>query len=422
MAFTPSNFGSVRTFPKSKLMQSVPPGTGGFYPGSTSQTVTGPAQGGTPATSTPQVSQFGPGNNLIGSQFNPVPSARGNSAAGMTDRAAGAVSGYKFQQFQPMGPANTGQSKGIYDNLLKMANTPSPVGGGGGAQLNMQLQPLLDKVTNAPDRGQLASDMYGVLEERAKPQFEQRLRSVGQRAAALGRVGAGLTTSELGDVELQHNRDLDLSRRQLAAEGAGQSLDDRLKQLGAARDVYGSVASANAAAGASQEAFNRDKFNNMLTLGRDIYGREMDQYGMGRDERNASLDYDQTRFGNERSRLGDMSIYEQDIYGRDREGRDEMRGERGYQYGLERDALGDRERQWAMQQDAKNGDWQRAMQAAQFGYGTNPAGAYNAQGAQQSQQAQGLLDSMGPLFLEWARKRNPQPTSGGGATYDPGMV
>lgn len=383
--------------PRKSFQFNPTPQTGGF----------------TPSVATGGQQQFGPQNNLIGSQFNPIPSVRGTNAAGMTDKAAGAVSNYQFQPFNPMGPANTAQSQGIYDNLLKQANAPvSGVYGGGGAQLNMQLQPLLDKVTNAPDRGQLASDMYGVLEDRARPQFEQRLRSVGQKAAALGRVGAGLTTSELGDVETTHNRDLDLSRRQLAAEGAGYSLDDRLKQLGAARDVYGSVQSANSAANAGAYEMNRDKFNNNLTLARDLYGRESDTYGRGLGERDAGLNYDQTRFGNERSRLQDSSLYENDIYNQDRSNRDEMRGERGYQYGLERDAQGDRERQYGMEEDAKSRDWDRAYQAAQFGYGTNPAGAYGAQAGQKASGAQDLMSQFGPLFQEWA-KRNRQPAASG---------
>ena len=264
MAFNPAQtFSQVKQLGQNmKLgaqppMGQAPPGTGGFTPGNAFPMNGTTAQGGgmthpgstpswngigDPAMSMqfgqPQTQSFGQGSNLIGSQFNPTPSARGQNAAGMTDKAAGSVSGFGFSPFQAQ-TANTAQSQGIYDNLLKMAQQGGNSGGGGGfggAQLNMQLQPLLDKVTNAPDRGQLASDMYGVLEERAKPQFEQRLRSVGQRAAALGRVGAGLTTNDLTDVETQHNNNLDLSRRQLAAEGAGSSLDDRLKQLGAARE------------------------------------------------------------------------------------------------------------------------------------------------------------------------------------------
>lgn len=367
------------------------------------------ARPGVPVLGTPATQQFNPNSNLIGTQFNPVSSQRGQNAAGMTDKAAGAVSNFQFSPFQSQ-QANTSRSQGIYDQLLRSAQTGMTAGGGGGApsfDINGKLQPLLDKVVNAPDRGQLAQDMYGVLEERANPGFQQRLRSVGQKAAALGRVKAGLTTSELGDVEAVHNRDLDLSRRQLAAEGAGQTLDDRLKQLGAARDVYGSVSAAGANYNNSLQAGNQANFNNLLTLGRDIYGQESDSFGRGVGERDAGLNYEQTRFGNTREQLRDSSVYEGDIYGRDRDARDEYRGERDYQYGLERDAQGDRERQYGMQEDAKSRDWDRAYKAAQFGYGTNPAGAVGAQGARQGQQAQSYIDSLGPMFLEWA-KRNRQ--------------
>lgn len=382
-----------------------------------------PQTGGFRPMTQPMQQQFGPGSNLIGTQFNPVASQRGQGAAGMTDKAAGSVSNYQFQGFNPM-TANTSQSQGIYDNLLKTMGSgggPRPVSGMG-TQLSGSLQPLLDKVTNAPDRGQLAQDMYGVLEERANPGFQQRLRSVGQKAAALGRVGAGLTTSELGDVETIHNRDLDLSRRQLAAEGAGHTLDDRIRQLGAAKDVYGAVTSANNSASLGAEELNQRDFSNRLTLARDLYGRESDDFGRRTGERDSGFNREQTLFGNERNKLQDSSIYEQDIYGRDRDARDEYRGERGWQYGLERDALGDRERQYGMEQDAESRDFNRSMELAKFGYGTNPAGAVNGAGQQANQNAQSYLDQLGPMFLEWAKRNRQAPGVSGGSSYDPSAV
>lgn len=375
-----------------------------------------PQTGGFNIQGAPQTQTFGAGNNLIGTQVNPTASQRGQTAAGMTDSAAQGVSNYQFQPFQGV-TANTSQSQGIYDQLLKSAQSGGSSGysfGGGGAQLNAQLQPMLDKVLNAPDRGQIANDLYGVLEERARPGFEQRLRSVGQKAAALGRVGAGLTTSELGDVETLHNRDLDLSRRQLASEGAANTLSDRLQQLGAARDVYGSVAAANSGMANAAAQMDRDRFNNLLTLGRDLSDRESADYSRRLGERNAGLDYDQQQFGNQRNKLGDMSIYENDIYGRDRDSRNELRGERDYQYGLERDAKNDQYRDYGLQQDANDRNWQRAMEMAQFGYGTNPSGALNAAAQQQQQQAQ--FDPYG-LFAQWAKKQQQMPGTSSARQY-----
>jgi hypothetical protein len=356
-------------------------------------------------------SSFGPGNNLIGQQISPIPSSRLGQAQGMTTGAAQGVGSFGFSPLKSIS-ANTNQSQGIYDKLLGMMNNPQPGGGGGygGMQLSNDLKPYLDKVANAPDRGQLAQDMYGVLEERARPGFDQRLRSVGQKAAAWGRMGAGLTTSELGDVEMTHNRDLDLSRRQLAAEGAGYTLDDRLKQLGAAKDVFGAVSSANNAASMGAQELNQQNFNNMLTLGRDIYGRESDAFGRDVGERNYSRGDEYGQFDVGRSKLGDLSSYEQQITNNERGDRDEYRGERGYQYGLERDALGDRERQYGMEEDAYDRDWQRAMQMAQFGYGQNPSGAYAGAAQGKRDAANAATASVGPMFTEWARGRNQPPT------------
>jgi hypothetical protein len=61
-------------------------------------------------------------------------------------------------------------------------------------------------------------------------------------------------------------------------------------------------------------------------------------------------------------------------------------------YPYARDAQGDRERQWQMEQDAQNTAWDRDLRGAEFGYGTNPSNAYLNAG---QQQAQGANDAMG---------------------------
>lgn len=78
-----------------------------------------------------------------------------------------------------------------------------------------------------PDRGALAAQTFQQLTDASAPQYQQDLRSVGQRAAQYGRIGSGVTTSELGDVALQRQKYLGNLAAQLATQSAGQTLADR---------------------------------------------------------------------------------------------------------------------------------------------------------------------------------------------------
>jgi hypothetical protein len=351
---------------------------------------------------------FGPQNNLIGSQFSPNPSQRLQTAQGYASTAAGNLAGQQPLQYKALGAANTGQSQNWLEQAAKFAGQGSqftPGGGGMPAQLSGGINDLLSKIMSGPDRAKLAGDTYSTLEERARPGYEQRLRSVGQKAAALGRVKAGLTSI--------HNRDLDLSRRELAAGAAGQTLDDQLKALQAARGVGNDYSSASLGASNAASNANQQAFENYLRLSNQGYGRERDTYGDQLGERAYGDDLSERNFGRSRQALGDLSAYEQQLTGNERNDRDELRGERGYQYGLERDALGDRIGQYGLERDVlgQERDWTRQLTG--IGYGQNPTDAYQNYANQQGQQAQGAMDAAGQLFGEWAksRQRRVQPTT-----------
>lgn len=78
------------------------------------------------------------------------------------------------------------------------------------------------------DRGALAGDILSQLIERSNPAFQNELRTVNQRAAAGGRLGAGMTTTELGDVTSNRQRYITDAARQLSSEAAGLTLEDSL--------------------------------------------------------------------------------------------------------------------------------------------------------------------------------------------------
>lgn len=317
------------------------------------------------------VTGFGPGNSLIGAQINPVTDPRLAGAESATDTARGRYTGFNEGTYGPI-TANTSKSEGVYDTLLKLAQSGG--GGaayGGGFAMPAALSGDIGRLTSeigggGPDRAKLASDAYNLFLERSAPQDEQLQRSIGQRAAALGRVGSGVTTNELGDLGLSIERTRDQARRELANTAAGQTLSDRLQALNALRGVAGDYASSAGGAARSAQQAEEDKFNRLLTLGRDIYGRESDVYGRGVGERDFAVGREGELYGRRRGEFGDLATEENRIADQGRINREELRGERGYQAGLERESIARRGAQRQAEEDALDAAERRRLAEAQL--------------------------------------------------------
>ncbi len=337
----------------------------------------------------------------------------------------------------------------------------------------------LNKVLDTtPDRAALASGTFSRLLADTAGEHGKELRTVNQYNAATGRRGSGLATSDLGDV--QQRRDEFTTRRaqDLASEAAGLSLSDARSKLDAASGLSNDLAGQDTAAGSLNlgyqnsnnaergAAFDRsralegDAFDRNLTLsdreygmardvrgdamserdartqaedrqnevlrskadssrryGLDEYGVDSDEYNRGRDERDASNQYDQVGFGNRRNIFNDSAAYEGDLVNRERTDRDEMRGERQYQAGQERNAIDDRRQQMLDEEMLYGNEFDRNKDIFAAGYNTSDpygamrdsAGDYAAQGAAGSQ---GASD----LYAQWARNRaTGRPTARGAA-------
>lgn len=139
-----------------------------------------------PPTPDAGISEFGPGNDLRSSQINPQASDRLTGVQGRTTQG-------------------------------------------------------LDSLYTAPDRGQIASSQLDLLTQQSEPAFQRALQDVGRRAGALGRLGAGMTTSDLYDVTASRERALAQARQGLAADSAGQTMSDRLARLNASTGVEGQL-------------------------------------------------------------------------------------------------------------------------------------------------------------------------------------
>ncbi len=253
--------------------------------------------GAPPLAGTPPTQQFGPGNNLISTQFNPT--------------ASEGLQGVQQDIFSDLEGLRTG-----------------------------------------PSRGELASQAFSQIQEASAPRFQSELRDVGRRAATLGRIGSGVTTSELGDVQVTRERDLDLLRRGLATDAAGRGLEDRFRQLGATQGVSGQ------------------------------------------------------------------------LFGQEQSGRNELRGERGFQEGLDRRAVQERVQQRALEEALLEGqfgrDFSRQGLFADIGFGGgsqanfgNQAGRFAQNfGNQANASNQSAAGLFGSLFNQGGGQQQqfPQPT------------
>ena len=231
--------------------------------------------------------QFGPGNSLIGTQFNPGASERLQGVQGQVDTARGQVAAQA--PFQDM----------ISEDLGALRTGPS--------------------------RAELASQAFNQIQEGSAPRFQGELRDVGRKAAALGRIGSGVTTSELGDVQLRRERDLDLLRRGLSTDAAGRELEDRFQQLGATQGVSGQL------------------------------------------------------FGQAQSRLGQLAGIEGQQFGQEASQRGELRGERGFQTALDQQGIQNRVQQRQLEEALLSGQFGRNFNTQQLlaNVGFNPASPAN---------------------------------------------
>jgi hypothetical protein len=412
-----------------------------------------------------QLQAFGPGNDMRGMSILPSDSASTQTATGYRDNAAAGLNNFQFGQFQGMQPLDFTNERGMlsganaqmqglnfdftganaqYGNAVSaqqgaagqagsmlqgLASGGMNFGGGGAARadtgrFNQELDAALAGL-EGPDRAALAAQTLGLLEERTQPGFEMAQRQTGQRAAALGRLGSGMTTNDLTGVLQDRERMLDQSRRELATNAAGQTLNDRLAISGAQSSIAGqrfggetfNAGLADNAAGRAQQGamfganLQRGIAGDLYGMGRDAAGLQMDigdrfgsqardrvglgerqagfsrdtandfagltrdTYMAGRDERDTARRDEYSQFDTSRQRLNDFSNLLSGERQNDFGNRQELRGEREFQDGQARTARQDAIDQQMFNEYFRNSAWGRANQAGGLGFNNSPTNA-----------------------------------------------
>lgn len=173
----------------------------------------------------------------------------------------------------------------------------------------------LTDLAGAPSREEIATSVFDTLEERSRPKFEQDLRTVGQKAAAFGRIGAGMTTNDLTGVLGQRERDLRLSRQELSNDAAARDLEDRTSRLNSTLGAQGQYTSEDLATAGFERSL-RDE------------ARGEREFGVGMEDRRNNLELQKANLDRNLSA---------DSLGINRTVRQDLVGERGFQ--ADRDAM-----------------------------------------------------------------------------------
>lgn len=103
---------------------------------------------------------------------------------------------------------------GTGTDLRNTLITPEP--SAGTAKATGLAETAAGNFANAGDLTKVGPQLLKDYIDSTNPQWEAEQRSVGQKAAALGRTGSGITTTELGDLALQRQKDISTKASQLA--------------------------------------------------------------------------------------------------------------------------------------------------------------------------------------------------------------
>lgn len=286
-----------------------------------------------PPNPVPAITDSGYEGNLRGNTYLPGDDERLNGAQGATDLAGKAVQDGKGYSDLAL----NGETR--YRKLLGTGEVSAGAGvDPTGSDRYLSEQDAALEGLAGPSRTELAQQALKDFEAQGERTRDQRFRAVGQKAAALGRIGAGMTTSELGDVESNYQRDLMEKRNELARSVSEGDINDRFRRVDATSGLR--------------------RGESGIESGLRGEARTERDYTTGLGERNTDRAFDRNRTAidyagrdagqdiNDRyDRLNAAGSLEDRVFGQGQNNRNEFRTERGRQDTLARQSIDDRIRQ-----------------------------------------------------------------------------
>lgn len=385
------------------------------------------------------VTPFGPTQgDLQGGFIAPTQSARGATASGRTDAAAGtaaafslptAVGSYATNFTNRLAPTDV--EFDTLDTDLEAGDRVDPTDSAALQQFRTMRGDAATNLTNGRTRSQIAQDQMEAFDLENQPQLRDQLRAVGQRAASLGRLGMGDTAVEALNPFTDYLTRRAGMAKQLGAETAEGEISDRFNTLDASRGLVG-----------EEEGIGAGRRNELR--GERDYETDIDDTNVQRriGERNTALDvrtgntnrrFDANRAalelatgvsGTEQAgnlaRVNTMAGLEGDITDRESDQRGELRDERDFQTMTGRQAIEDflRERDYLDYRgdgEGNEGDlaYQRRMADSAIEAGLSPGDIFMQGAGIYGGGAAGATAGASNLLGQWLA-RNRQPTSGGG--------
>jgi hypothetical protein len=110
------------------------------------------------------------------------------------------------------------------------------------AQRARQLSAQRLETLGGPDRDALANRTFSLLRSSTEPAFQNDQRNIGRSAAAFGRIGSGVTNTNLADLQTERERLLAQEQERLSVDSAQRQMDDRLSALNATLGAGGAFA------------------------------------------------------------------------------------------------------------------------------------------------------------------------------------
>lgn len=384
-----------------------------------------------------------PAHDLRSQQITPGADPRLSGAQGQTDTARGNLAASTFSPYAPVSSAGspytadadrlrgasesalgTGAVKGTdtsaAQGLLNKAATSYGASGGVsgfggyGADTGAARSALTGSLANlqGPDRSKLAADAFKLLQEQQAPGRAMDYQNVGRKAAALGRVGAGMTTNDLTGLSQSYANADDQAARGLAMDAAGQTLNDRLGITNTLSGVAGqlsgldqgaaglnqsaSLANANLAnsRGSSfanlagdqlalsqvphneqvqDRAYGLDRSSALSGLSKDAFNTGSSLRNEARGEGDRRLAYDQANLAKNSGIYNDLAGGEQQVFNQGQATRNEIRGERSNQQDQTQQGIDNGLKQRMAEEDLLNSGAQRGTNLTelynQLGYG-----------------------------------------------------
>jgi len=116
----------------------------------------------------------------------------------------------------------------------------------------------LNDMTNAPNRVAQAQDAFKLVRESGQGDYDAAVRDVGRDAAKFGRIGAGMTSSKVGDLFGQRQSSLDRTAAELSQNAAALQRQDQSEMLNSTRAAAGDLFGQDMATG--QQGLQRADF------------------------------------------------------------------------------------------------------------------------------------------------------------------